>query len=200
MKYFITGLHSSGKQAVVDALEKMGVKCGKLFTNYDINSKTFYNKKNYEMFENEDVADVFENNAYIFMHEYPKLDQLFNTGLFYEGLTKYSFDQNDVFILNPNQVLSITPNAINEDICFVWLDNTKDNRTARYHSEKRLYNYNNYDLYEKRDINAYVKTLYTLNNSSLIYFTNEEPCRVASIIYTMITHPDTVEMFLKNFD
>ena len=35
MKYFIVGLHSSGKQEVLDTLEKMDVKCGKLFTNLD---------------------------------------------------------------------------------------------------------------------------------------------------------------------
>lgn len=200
MKYFITGLHSSGKQEVIDCLQKMGVKCGNLFTNYDELNENIYNFKNYEVYNNEDINEIFENNAYIFIQELPKTTISFKTGRYYEGLSKYNFDQNDVFIISPDQLLSIAPNVIKEEICFVWLDNTKDNRSTRYYNEKRSYNYNERDLYEKRDLNSYVKTLYSFNNSNLIYFNDEVPQRVATIIYAMIKHPDTIETFIKNFD
>ena len=200
MKYFITGLHASGKQEVCNILTDMGIKCGKTFTNFTELNESIYNSKNYEIYNDEDITDIFENNAYIFIQEFPQEVLNSKVGRFYEGLSKYSFDQNEVFILSPDQLLAITPNAIKEDICFVWLDNTKDNRSNRYHNEHRRYNYNERDVYEKKDLNAYVKSLYSFNNSSLIYFNDEVPERVATIIYTMIKHPDMAHVFVKNFD
>lgn len=199
MKYFIVGLHSTGKQEVVDHLEKMGVKCGKIFSNIEEPSEELYNSKNYELYTNEDINNVFENNAYIFMHELPLMQLNFKTGKYYEGLSKYSFDQNEVFILSPNQLLAISPNSINEDICFVWLDSTKTRRSARYHSEHRMYNYQDRENIERKDLGSFVKTLYSYN-APMIYFIDEEPLRVATIIYTTITHPDTFDMFVKNFN
>lgn len=199
MKYFIVGLHSTGKQEVVDHLEKMGVKCGKIFSNIEEPSEELYNSKNYELYTNEDINNVFENNAYIFMHELPLMQLNFKTGKYYEGLSKYSFDQNEVFILSPNQLLAISPNSINEDICFVWLDSTKTRRSARYHSEHRMYNYQDRENIERKDLGSFVKTLYSYN-APMIYFIDEEPLRVATIIYTTIIHPDTFDMFVKNFN
>lgn len=200
MKFFITGLHSSGKQEVVNTLESAGVKCGKLFTNMEDMPADIYNRNHYEIYSNEDVNNVFENDAYIFIQEHPQSTDNFKTGRYYEGLSKYEFDNNDVFVLSPDQLISITPNVIKEDICFIWMDNTRDNRTSRFHNEHRRYNYYDRDNHEKRDLNAYVKMLYTYNNSKLIYFNDEEPARVATIINIMIKHPDTVEDFVKNFD
>lgn len=200
MKYFITGLHSSGKQEVLEVLEGMGVKCGKLFTNSDEILEGAYNQKNYEVYSNDDINTIFENEAYIFIQEFPLATMNYHVGRFYEGLSKYTFDQNDVFVLSPDQLLAISPNAIQEDVCFIWMDNTKDNRAARYCREHRSYNYHEREDYEKRDINTYVKVLCTFNNSKLIYFNDEVPARVATIINTMIKHPDTIDDFVKNFD
>lgn len=200
MKYFITGLHSSGKQEVINVLEGLGVKCGKLFTNMDDMPAAIYNKDNYEYYSNEDINNVFENNAYIFIQEHPQSTLGFKTGRYYEGLSKYTFDQNDVFILSPDQLLAIPQNAITEEVCFVWLDNTKDNRSSRYHNEHRLYNFIERDELEKRDLNTYVKTLCSFENSKLIYFNDEVPSRVATIVNVMIKHPDTINDFIKNFD
>lgn len=199
MKYFIIGLHSTGKQEVVDHLEKMGVKCGKIFSNIEEPSDEMYNSKNYELYTNEDINNIFENNAYVFIQELPSTPLNFKTGKYYEGLSKYSLDQNDVFILSPDQLLAISPNAINEDICFVWLDSTKTRRNSRYHSEHRTYNYQNRENIERRDLGAFVKSIYSYN-SPILYFIDEEPLRVATIIYTTITHPDTFDMFVKNFN
>ena len=200
MKYFITGLHASGKQEAVDILQKMGVKCGKLFTNMDDMSADIYNSDNYEIYTNDDVNELFENDAYIFIQELPQTVMSFKTGRYYEGLSKYEFDNNDVFILSPDQLISITPNTIKDDVCFIWLDNTKDNRSSRYYNEKRSYNYNERDVYEKRDLNIYVKMLYSFDNSRLIYFNNEVPSRIAAITYAMIKYPDLIDTFVKNFD
>lgn len=200
MKYFIVGLHSTGKQEVVDHLEKMGVKCGRIFSNIEEPSEELYNSRSYELYSNEDINDIFENNAYIFIQELPQTTMSFKTGKYYEGLSKYSLDQNEVFILSPDQLLAISPNTLsNEEICFVWLDSTKTRRAARYHSEHRMYNYQNRENHERKDLGAFVKTLYSYN-APIIYFIDEEPLRVATIIYNTIIHPDTFNLFVKNFN
>ena len=200
MKFFVTGLHSSGKQEVINILENMNVKCGKLFTNLDNLEENVYNKYNYQLYSNDDINTLFENEAYVFIHEFPSVPMRPNDGYFYEGLSKYTLDQNDVFILSPDQLLSVVQNSIKDDICFIWLDNTKENRETRYYHEKRLYNYHIREEIEKHDLNTYVKMLYSFPNSRIIYFNDEVPARVATIIATMIKHPDTVNDFVKNFD
>lgn len=199
MKYFIVGLHSTGKQEVIDHLEKMGVKCGRIFSNIEEPSEEIYNSRNYELYSNEDINDIFENDAYVFIQELPQPQLGFKTGKYYEGLSKYSLDQNDVFVLSPDQLLAISPNTLNDDICFVWLDSTKTRRTSRYHTEHRMYNYQDRENVERRDLQAFVKTLCSYN-APMIYFIDEEPTRVATVIYTTIIHPDTFDMFVKNFN
>lgn len=199
MKYFIIGLHSTGKQEVVDCLEKMGVKCGKLFSNIEEPLEEIYNSHNYELYSNEDINDIFENDAYVFIQELPTHPLSFKTGKYYEGLSKYSLDQNEVFILSPDQFQAIPPNVFKGDFCFVWLDSTKTRRAARYHSEHRMYNYYDREAVERKDLSSFVKTLYSYN-IPMLYFIDEEPSRIATIIYTTITHPDTFDMFVKNFN
>ena len=51
MKYFIVGLHASGKAEVLDILnESWSIPCGKLFSNIDNPSENIYNSFNYEMY------------------------------------------------------------------------------------------------------------------------------------------------------
>jgi hypothetical protein len=200
MKYFIVGLHSSGKQDVVNLLNEYNIKCGKIFSNLESPHPEIYNSENYEYYSDEDINNIFENDAYVFMQEIPDIHPLYNTKKYYEGLSKYTLDQNEVFIISPDQLLSISPNSIKDDICFIWIDNTRNNRTIRYKEEKRLYNYKNRDIVEQRDINSFVKILYSFNRSNILYFTDEDPARIATIIHTIIKHPDTFDMFVKNFN
>lgn len=199
MKFLIVGLHSSGKQEVLDTLTEMGVKCGRLFSNLDNPSPEIYNSFNYDIFTTKEVNEIFENNAYIFINELDRASNV-NSYKYFEGLTKYEFDNNDVFALSPDQLLHISPNAIKDDICFVWMDNDKEDRILKYRREKRTYNFSNREEIEKNDLDFFVKTLYNYNNSSLIYFVKEDPCRVATIIYSIIKHPDLMDVFVKNFN
>ena len=199
MKFLIVGLHSSGKQEVLDTLTEMGVKCGRLFSNLDNPSPDIYNSFNYDIFTTKEVNEIFENNAYIFINELDRSSNV-NSYKYFEGLTKYEFDNNDVFALSPDQLLHISPNAIKDDICFVWMDNDKEDRILKYRREKRTYNFSNREEIEKNDLDFFVKTLYNYNNSSLIYFVKEDPCRVATIIYSIIKHPDLMDVFVKNFN
>lgn len=199
MKYFVIGLHSSGKQEVVDILSKLGVKCGRLFSDIDKPTDEIYNSYNYELYTNKDVTDVFENNAYIFIQELINTVNI-NSYKYFEGLSKYTFDNNDVFILSPDQFLAIPPNNIHEDTCFIWMDGTLNNRKNRYHIEKRSYNFLDREEIEKNDMSFFVKNLYSFNNSPVLYFTDEEPCRVATILYSLIKYPELLPLYIKNFN
>lgn len=202
MKYIIIGMHSSGKQEVADILEQMGISCGRLFTNMDCPSSKIYNGLNYELYTTRDVLEIFENNAYIFIQEFPEIESLYvsNNNTWYEGLTKYEFDNNDVFILSPDQLMSISPTSIKEDICFVWMDNPKQSRLNRYYSEKRSYSFSARENIEKSDASSFVSLLYDFNKSKVLYFTNEEPCRIAAIIYSLIKHPDLLPVYTESFN
>lgn len=199
MKYIITGLHSSGKQEVIDILEKLEVKCGRLFSNIDKASPTLYNSFNYELYTDSDISEIFENNAYVFIKDVQQDDTI---GTFYEGLSKYAFDNNDVFVLSPDEIISIPNTFPSDDICIIWMDGTLNIRTNRYLYEKRSYNFAKREKFERREIQSFVKKLYDFNptHPHLLYFSDEEPSRVATIIYTLLKFPELLPIYEKNFN
>ena len=92
------------------------------------------------------------------MHEFPFGDDismlnLVNSAKYYEGLSLYEFENNDVFVMSPDQLFSISPSSIKDDICFIWLDNTKKERLNRYYAEKRTYSFSNREDLETKDSN-----------------------------------------------
>lgn len=198
MKYFIVGLHSSGKQEVIDVLRSYNISCGNLFTNLENPNEEVYNHNRYDYYPRGDVNMVFENDAYLFIQELNP--HKYSDETYYEGLSKYTFDQNDVFVISPDQLININQNSIKEPVCFVWMDSTKSQRISRYKEEKRRYNFLERDGIEKKDIDSFVKTLYSFKDSNIIYFYNEQPQRVAVIIETLIKHPDMFDKFVKNFN
>ena len=111
MKYFVVGLHGSGKQEVIDILERQGISCGKLFSNIEKPSSEIYGSFNYELCNHVDINEVFENNAYVFLRELKH-----DTEKYYEGLSTYTVDNNDVFVLSPDQLISISPNMLPKDV------------------------------------------------------------------------------------
>ena len=204
MKYIIIGMHCSGKQDVVDILRNNGVRCGRLFTNLDSSAtSSIYNINNYEQYSNKDIHDIFENNAYIFMQEFPfgdHLTSLSSAYKCYEGLSLYEFENNDVFIMSPDQLFAISPTSIKEDITFIWMDNPKKDRLNRFYTENRSYNFYGRDEIELKDSNSFVKFLYGFDKSKVIYFTSEDPARVAAIIYSMIKYPDLLPIYTEAFN
>lgn len=208
MKYIIVGLHSSGKQSIIDFLTDHNISCGKLFSNLDKNALTqqesdnIYNIKNYETYDMSEICSIFENNAYIFIKDMDLLEPIpfsFTAFKVMEGLSKYEFETHDVFMLSPDQLLSISPNSIKEPVCFIWVDNNKANRKNRHRSENRNYNFNEREAIERKDINSFVKSMYGFNKSHVLYFNNEEPERVATIIYSLIKYPDLINIYSKTF-
>ena len=199
MKYFIIGLHSSGKQEVVDVLEKLGVRCGKLFSNIDSPSEEVYNSHNYELYNSTDINEIFENKAYVFMNELESKGNI-NAYKYYEGLSLYSFDNNDVFVLSPDQLISIPSKFLDDnDICYVWMDGNRFSRLNRYYSEKRTYSFADREMLERQFDADFVKTMYS-NNRKKIYFNAEDPRRVAIVLYTLIKDPDLLDLYTKFFN
>ena len=197
MKYIITGLHSSGKQEIITELVRLNIKCGKLFSNIDNPSNKLYNSENFELYSDKDISDIFENNAYIFIKDAQRIN---NIKPCFIGLSKFNYDNNDVFVLSPDELNAI-PNTFSDNICIIWVDCTLSNRKSRYLTEKRTYNFINREEFEKTQINNYVKQMYELNTDpTILYFANEEPLRVAAIIYTLIKYPELLDLYKKNFN
>lgn len=193
MKYFIVGLHGSGKQEVIDILTHQGIKCGQLFSNISTASDEVYGSYNYELFNTTDINEVFENNAYVFLRELKH-----GSEKYYEGLSTYTVDQNDVFVLSPDQVVSISPTQMPNDICFIWMDNTQSNRINRYREEKRSYDFGAREKMEKTDSSSFIRSIYNGDNK-VLYFMNEDPVRVAAIIYALVQHEDLLQAFSEAF-
>ena len=135
------------------------------------------------------------------MHEFPFTEVFYlNSFKYYEGLSLYEFDNNDVFVMSPDQLFSISPTSIKDEVCFIWLDNTKKERLNRYYAEKRTYSFSAREDIETKDSNSFVKFLYGFNNANVLYFTNEDPMRVAAIIYSLIKHPDLLPVYTESFN
>lgn len=200
MKYILVGLHASGKQAVLDKLGEYGCKIGKLFSNLEQPDPAIYNSQNYEHYDITDINEIFENKAYLFIQELQCPEHL-GACKYFEGLSKYEFESNDFFAISPDQLLAIQPsNLVGEPICFVWLDCPKSIRLNKYRSEKRGYNFQDRENIEKMYINEFVKYLYSFNNSPVLYFSNEVPERIATILLAMRKHPDLESYFIENFN
>ena len=204
MKYIIIGMHGSGKQEVADILENNNIRCGRLFTNLDNPSaSSVYNGSNYEQYTTKDINEIFENNAYIFLQEFPFGDNpcpVSSVCKTYEGLSLYEFENNDVFVMSPDQLFVISPTSIKDDITFIWMDNTKKDRLNRYYAEKRTYNFYNREKIESKDSNSFVKFLYGFERSKVLYFTSEDPARVEAIIYSVIKHPELLPIYTEAFN
>lgn len=197
-------MHGSGKHEVADILESNNIRCGRLFTNLDkdnLSTSSIYNYNKYEYYSSHDVNDIFENNAYIFLQEFPFTENLIATvNKYYEGLSLYEFENNDVFVLSPDQLFAISPTSIKDDVTFIWMDCSKKERLGRYHNERRNYNFYNREDIELKDVSSFVKFLYGFDKSNVLYFTSEDPNRVAAIVYSAIKHPDLLPIYVDAFN
>lgn len=187
MKYFIVGFNSSGKQQIVDDLKKLNVRIGQIFRSREEIDASIYSLSSI-VYSNKDIDDIFENHAYVFMTERQDKEP------FFEGLSTYEYENNDVFMITPDQ-FSLVP-KFDSDVCFVWLDNNYNNRRARYLHDKRKYNFQKQDDAERVDIQDFIDRVY---DNDVLYFVNEDPARVAAIIYSLITYPELHELYKNRF-
>lgn len=187
MKFFIVGLHASGKQEIMDSLRDAGLPTGRLFTNGDLSDGR------YEFLSDQDVRTIFENNSYIFIKETGNHNNVF------EGMSFHEFDSKKVFALTPDQFLAIPHKALNDEICIIWLDGTTAQRRSRYLEERRNYTWSEEEERETLCLTDFVQSVYSFPHSRVMYFFNEVPARVAAIIEAMIRHEDLIDTFTNNY-
>lgn len=200
MKFFIIGLHSSGKQEILDILEKQGVNVGRLFSNIESANPQIYNSYNYELMTTADINEMFENKAYLFLQELES-SATTKSYKYYEGLSQWTYDNNQVFALSPDQFIAIPQKSYrDEELVIVWVDNDRHDRNNRFLLEKRPYNFREREEIENRDISVFGRSVYSIPNSHVIYFANEDPGRVACSVLTLIEHPEYLPIYEKYFD
>lgn len=187
-KFIIIGFNCSGKMATANALREMGIKVGDTFRSVDtVGNQYSLSTTVYDM---EEVNNLFESHSYLFIKESET-----KANRYYEGISFYEYQNNDVFVMTPDQFNSVA--RFDENVIFVWLDNNSANRRYRHRSEKRKYDFNKQEQVEHEYMQDFTDRL---GDNAILYFMNEDPDRVATIIYSVITHPDLLEKYLKTFN
>ncbi len=186
-KFIIIGFNGSGKMATANTLREMGIKVGETFRSIEsVGNQYTLSTKVYDIKE---VNNLFENQAYLFMKESD-----IKSNRYYEGISFYEYQNNDVFIMTPDQFNTVA--RFDENVVFVWLDNNATQRRYRHRSEKRKYDFGRQEKIEQEYVNDFIDRL---GDNAILYFMNEEPERVATIIYSVITHPDLLDKYLSAF-
>ena len=200
MKFLVVGFHGSGKREIAHILRKQDISVGRIFTNLEERSDTIYNSEEFEIFDTQTVNEIFENNSYMFIKEMGAVDGLTSYKTF-EGLSTWEYDQNQVHVLSPDQFLAIPiTKLIGEEICYVWVDNTRDARLTYYLSQESKYSFKDREELENADMDMFVKKMYSTAEGRVIYFMNEAPERISAIIYACIKHPDLLNIFTKYYN
>lgn len=188
MKYFIIGFNASGKQQVMEDLTSLGVKTGKIFRSIEKIPDDLYSLSEV-VYSREDITNIFENKSYIFLKEHKHSSESF-----YEGLSFYEYDNNDVFMITPEQ-FNLIP-KFDKDVVFIWLDANNNQRRIRFLTEKRLYNFQHQESREHQDVQDFINRI---GDNQYIYFVNEEPSRISAIVYSLIKYPELLDIYIKRF-
>lgn len=199
MKFFIVGKQGSGKHEVLDLLDEMNIRVGREFSNLPAYNEQIYMDPKYEQYSSNDISDIFEQNSYIYIGGIDE-NCVLDGYSYYRGLSHYTYDNSDVMLLTPKSLETLNRKNIRDHVVFVWMDNTRDNRIHRYVEQGRKYPFMDVEKIESQYDNDFVKNIYGFKNSSILYFTNEDPCRVAAIVAAIVKHPDLKDVFVDNFN
>lgn len=200
MKIWLVGPQGTCKRDIYRLLGADKFKLGKLFTNKQEDEIT-YNKYIYKHFPLEVVNEIFENNSNIFIQTCMTDDENIYTGLDFS-----EYDENDVFVLTPEQFVSIQPQCFKDGLV-VWLDGSWNWRKNNIiYDEYRCdsdptYNYNEVENMEKTFHRSFYKmmTEMMVNNKNVLYFLEESPNRVKAIIKTITLNPKMKSEFVREF-
>lgn len=199
MKFFIVGKQGSGKLETLNLIEELGVKVAREFSNIENVLPNIYIDPKYLRYKQEDIETIFNNKSYLSMG--PLEEQGILDGYkYYRGIDFYNYDLADVLILSPKQLTTINKNILNQPTVFVWMDNNRNNRIHKHVSDKRTYNFMEIEELESSYDADFVKTLYNFPESSILYFNNETPERVAAIVYTLVKYPELLDIYKKYFN
>lgn len=189
MKIFIIGMNSVGKQAVLNDLEQLGIPHGKKFTSLETIEQEHY-LQDYLYYDNNEVSRMFENKAYFFLRENNNYSIPF-----YEGISLYEYENNEVFSLSPDQFLDV-PKFDSKSV-FIWMDANVKNRHSRFIQERRKYNFNEVSVFENAYPAEFIEKFYSYNR--VLYFNNEDPLRVSALIASLIKHNDLINIYENRF-
>jgi hypothetical protein len=187
-KFIIVGFNGSGKMQVANTLKSMGLKVGNTFRS----SESIGNQYSLStvVYDSKEVNNLFENQSYLFIKE-----SLTKSNKYYEGISFYEYQNNDVFIMSPDQ-FNMVP-KFDDNVIFVWLDNNVAQRHSRYRMEKRKYDFLKQEKVEQEFVHDFTDRI---GDNAILYFFNEEPERVAAILYGVIKHPDLLDFYLNSFN
>lgn len=198
MKIFIVGKHASGKHEALQCCEDQGVRVGREFTSM-VPTPGVYMDKKAQIYGIDDINNIFEMQAYICLTGIEE-SGIVDSYVHHRGISHHTYDNSDVMVLTPTQLEGLNKKLIRDRVLFVWLDNTQDNRIRRHAEEQRDYSFIEQDDIEDRHGFDFVKCLYNFPNSDVLYFTNEDPARIGTIITSIIQHPDILPNFIKTFN
>jgi len=187
-KYIIIGFNGSGKMAVANTLREMGVKVGQTFRSADTVGNQY--SLSTIVYDVKELNNLFENQAYLFIKE-----SVNKANRYYEGISFYEYQTHDVFVMTPDQFNTVA--RFDDNVIFVWLDNNSAQRRNRHRAEKRKYDFNRQERIEQEYIQDFTDRI---NDNAILYFNNEHPDRVAAIVYSVIKHPDLLDIYLKAFN
>ena len=191
MKFIVIGKQCSGKFEVLNKLSKMGVKVAHEFTT---ESKVRgYHDPNIQKYEFGDVNSIFETGAYVYI----KTGNESIIGSDCSGMSQYDYDNSDAMVLTPDCISILNKSIIQKHkVVVIWMDNNRDQRIHRFVEEGRNYDFKNRDLWEVKFDKDIVDFACAHDH---LYFFNEDPGRVACIIKALITNPELLNVFIKNF-
>lgn len=187
-KFIIVGFNGSGKLAVANTLRDMGIKVGQTFRSCDTVGNQY--SLSTTVYDVKEINNLFENQSYLFIKESTN-----KANRYYEGISFYEYQNNDVFIMTPDQFNMVA--RFDSNVIFVWLDNNTVQRRSRHRTEKRKYDFVRQERIEQEYIHDFMDRI---GDNAILYFNNEDPDRVAAIIYSVIKHPDLLETYLKAFN
>lgn len=190
MKYLVTGRQGCGIPQVIEELENLGASIGHIFRSTNSLKPETYSLSRIS-YSHSDIEKMEVTNAYIFMQESYQREK------FIEGLSFWDYDNHDIIYMSVDQVSKI-PERIwnNMDITLIWLDNSTDNRISRLKQNSK-HNISLIEENEKPYIQGFIDRVY---DKPYLYFFNEEPERVATIIWSLVKYPDLSDIYIKNFN
>jgi hypothetical protein len=187
-KFIIVGFHGSGKMHVADRLREYGASVGNIFRSTESVGQQY--TLSTVVYDTKEINNIFDTQSYIFMKECRD-----RSNKYYEGISFYEYQNNDVFVISPDQFNNIP--KFDDNVVFVWLDNSSGQRRARYRSERRKYDFVERDNMEYEFVQDFTDRM---GDNPVMYFYNEDPDRVATILWAILQHPDLLDSFLNTFN
>ena len=195
MKIFVIGKHSIGKYTTSKLLEEKGVKVARVFSNRPpgLIDTYIYLDKDYRYLETQDIHNLFETKSCLFLGSD-------SNGEFYVGLDFMELDKNEVFFLSPNQFLELDEKMIREEVLVIWVDATYEYRLRRYFNNQLEYNFEQVEAFEEIYDGQFMGSYYNKLKSTShftedLYFINEEPNRLAAIVYSILKDPNIIDLY-----